>query len=107
MGWILHFRSTKFGLRRDQNFNLIKLNYTRMPLMKAPKDPRATRPGMGGDPWRLVSKWNLIEDYPNVGFAAFTDDKAREDTFGYLRMFQEYYHRGNLQDYSSIKEHKV
>ena len=78
-----------------------------MPLMKIPKDPRATRPGMGGDPWRLVSKWNLIEDYPDVGFAAFMDDKAREDTFGYLHMFQEYYHRGDLQDYSSIKEHKV
>ena len=46
--------------------------------MKVPKDPRANRPGMGGDPWRLVSKWNLIEDYPDVGFAAFVDNDNRE-----------------------------
>ena len=62
---------------------------------------------MGGDPWRLVSKWNLIEDYPDVSFAAFTSNENREKTFENLHMFQEYYHRGGLQDYSAIKEHKV
>ena len=70
-----------------------------MPLMRAPKDPRANRPGMGGDSWRLVSQWNLIEDYPDVGFAAFIDNESREKTFEYLHMFQEYYHHGSLQDY--------
>ena len=49
-----------------------------MPLMRAPKDPRANRPGMGGDPWRLVCKWNLIEEYPDVGFAAFINNEDRE-----------------------------
>ena len=78
-----------------------------MSLMTAPKDHRANRPGMGGDPWRLVSKWNLIEDYPDVSFAAFISDENRNKTFEYLHMFQEYYHHGSLQDYSDIKEHKV
>ena len=55
----------------------------------------------------LVSKGNLIEDYPDVSFAAFMDNESREKTFEYLHMFQEYYHRGSLQDYSAIKEHKV
>ena len=49
-----------------------------MPLMRVPKDSRASRPGMGGDPWRLVSKWNLIEDYPDVSFADFLDNESRE-----------------------------
>ena len=49
--------------------------------MRAPKDHRASRPGMGGDPWRLVSKWNLIEDYPDVSFAAFTSDENKNKTF--------------------------
>ena len=62
---------------------------------------------MGGDPWRRVSKWNLIEDYPDVGFAAFMDNEDREKAFKYLHMFQEYYHHGSLQNYSAIKEHKV
>ena len=62
-----------------------------MPLMRAPKDPWASRPGMGGDPWRLVTKWNLIEDYPDVGFAAFVDNENREKAFEYLHMFHEYY----------------
>ena len=62
---------------------------------------------MGGDPWRLVSKWNLIKDYPDVGFAAFMNNEDREKAFKYLQLFQEYYHCGSLQDYSAIKEHKV
>ena len=66
-----------------------------MPLMRVPKDSRASIPSMGGDPWRLVSKWNLIEDYPDVSFAAFMDNKSREKTFEYLHMFQEYYHCGS------------
>ena len=54
-----------------------------------------------------MSKWNLIEDYPDVSFAAFTNNESREKTFEYLHMFQEYYHHGSLQDYSLIKEHKI
>ena len=73
-----------------------------MPLMRVPEDHRASRPGIGGDPWRLVSKWNLIEDYPDVSFAPFTSK-----TFEYLHMSQEYYHHRSLQDYLAIKEHKV
>ena len=66
------------------------MNFEKMPLMRAPKD-RASRPGMGGDPWRLVSKWNLIEDYPDVGFAAFVSNEDREKAFQveYLQLFQE------------------
>ena len=78
-----------------------------MPIMKAPKDPRCNRPGMRGDPWRLVSKWNLIEDYSDVGFAGFIDNEARKEAFEYLHMFQEYYHHGSLQESSLIKEHKI
>ena len=62
---------------------------------------------MGGDPWRLVSKWNLIEDYPDVSCAAFTSDENRNETFEYLHMFQEYYHCGSFQDYLDIEEHKI
>ena len=67
-------------MKRDRLCNLDnlqshKMNFERMLLMRVPKDPRASRPGLGGDPWRLVSKWNLIEDYPDVSFAAFTSDE--------------------------------
>ena len=75
--------------------------------MKEPKDPRVNRPGMEGDPWRLVRKWNLIEDYPDMGFVAFIDNEAREEVFEYLHMFQEYCHQGSMQDCSAIKEHKI
>ena len=57
--------------------------------MNAPKDPRANRPGMGGDPSRLASKWNLIEDYPDLSFVAFLDNENREKAFEYLHMFQQ------------------
>ena len=66
-----------------------KTNLGKMPLMRTPKDPRANRPGMGGDSWRLVSQWNLIEDYPDLSFVAFLDNENREKAFEYLHMFQQ------------------
>ena len=52
--------------------------------MKAPRDSRVNRLGIRGDPWRLVSQWNLIEDYPDVGFVGFINNEVREEAFEYL-----------------------
>ena len=42
-----------------------------------------------------------------MGFAGIFDNEARKEAFAYLRMFQEYYHHGSVQNYLLIEEHKI